>query len=213
MFLVSVIGTTLALQSPVSPTRLPAKPPKQSTAVYGLLAANFGIFMADKVTPLHSLYLNHAAFRAYQPLTACFCHSTRSHLSGNLFLLLLFGRSVEDDWGPNGLLVAYAFCGILANLASLAILPRATISLGASGSVYGLFAVSVLSVRSLEWRKVTELLVLGDFVVSRVLSEMKTAAMGGIPGVNHVAHIAGAAAGAFLVLLLRIIDRSSRNID
>ena len=42
-------------------------------------------------------------------------------------------------------MLAFCFCGVAANLASLALLPRGTVSLGASGAVYGLFAVSVLS--------------------------------------------------------------------
>lgn len=69
-------------------------------------------------------------------------------------------------WG--GLLFAYAFCGIFANLVSLALLPAATVSLGASGAVFGLFTVSVLarlSWRDLDWRKLVEVAVLGDFVL------------------------------------------------
>ena len=42
---------------------------------------------------------------------------------------------------------------------------------------------------------------LGEFVFERVLSEMQTAASGGIAGVNHVAHLAGAGAGVLLVLI------------
>jgi len=120
--------------------------------------------------------------------------------------LLLFGRSVEDDLGWGGLLFAYAFCGIAANLVSLVVLPAATVSVGASGAVFGLFAVSILtrlSWRDLDWRKIVEVAVLGDFVFGRVLSEIRTAATGGIAGVNHVAHLSGAAAGVAMVLVLR----------
>ena len=206
----------LAAQSAASRTRTSAAraistspaAASASTATHALIMANILIFVADKVArmPLQYLYLVHRQVAWWQPLTACFCHASRSHLSGNLFLLLLFGRSVEDDLGWGGILLAYAFCGIVANLVSLVVLPAATVSLGASGAVFGLFAVSILtrlSWRDLDWRKVVEVAVLGDFVFDRVLSEIRTAATGGIAGVNHVAHLSGAAAGVAMVLALR----------
>ena len=45
--------------------------------------------------------------------------------------------------------------------------------------------------------------VLGEFVFGRVMSEISTAAAGGVEGINHVAHLSGAGAGVALVLLLR----------
>ena len=98
------------------------------------------------------------------------------------------------------------FCGALANLASLALLPRSTVSLGASGAVFGLFSVSVLarlSWRTLDWRKVVEVAVLGEFAFGQVLKEARIAASGGVAGVNHVAHLSGAGAGVLLILAVR----------
>jgi len=180
------------------------------TAVYALILANFVSFILDKILhlPMMSMfYLYHSQVSWWQPITSVFCHGSQAHLSGNIFLLLLFGRSVEDDLGASGLLFTFCFCGILANLVSLVMLPPNTVSLGASGAVFGLFTVSVmarLSPRELDWRKLIEVLVLGEFVVGKMLSEMKTAAMGGVAGVNHVAHLAGAGSGILMVALLRI---------
>eukprot|EP00536_Pseudo-nitzschia_multiseries_P007260 jgi/Psemu1/296514/fgenesh1_pm.167_\ len=147
----------------------------------------------------------------WQPLTSTFCHGDKAHLSGNAFLLLLFGRSVEDELGSFGLVFSYLFCGVVANLVSLALLPSYTISLGASGAVFGLFSVSIaarLSWRDVfDWRKIIEVGVLGQFVASQFLSEAKTAASGGIVGINHVAHLSGAAAGCAMVVLLRVLIR------
>lgn len=179
------------------------------TAVYALILANLLIFFSDKILRLplpQYLYLYHSQPMWFQPLTSTLCHASREHLSGNLFLLLLFGRSVEDELGWFGLLAAYAFCGVVASMVSLLLLPRATVSLGASGAVFGLFAVSTLSKltwRDLDWRKLCEVAVLGEFVLGKVLAEIQTAATGGVAGVNHVAHLSGAVAGTFLVVLLR----------
>ena len=207
----------LTISSPLlaRPARAPAvhmvelKARKPATAVYALIMANIVIFILDKVLRLpfvRALYLYHAGWAWWQPLTSCFCHASRSHLSGNVFLLLLFGRSVEDDLGWGGLAFAFAFCGVMANVVSLLILPSMTVSIGASGAVFGLFAVSTLAKLSwneLDWRKLVEVVVLGEFVFGKVMSEIQTAATGGVAGINHVAHLSGAAAGVAMVLLLR----------
>ena len=107
--------------------------------------ASILVFLADKILRipfLRGFYLYHSRVVWWQPFTSLFCHASRSHLSGNIFLLLLFGRSVEDELGWGGLLFAFAFCGVLANVASLVLLPTSTVSIGASGAVFGLFTVS-----------------------------------------------------------------------
>ena len=191
---------------------------QEPTAVYALLVANIALFVADKVLGLaavRKLYLYHTGWAWWQPLSATFCHASRAHLSGNAFLLLLFGRSVEDELGWVGLLLSYAFCGVAANLVSLFLLPAATVGLGASGAVFGLFAVSVLarlSWRDLDWRKVVEVAVLGQFAFGQVIKEAQVAAGGGVAGTNHVAHLSGAAAGVLLVTAVRgLMSRMEAN--
>ena len=106
------------------------KSKKPATAVYALILANFLAFGADKVFRLplmRSLYLYHHHVQWWQPITSLFMHANRQHISGNMFLLLLFGRSVEDELGWPGLLFAFCFCGAVANLLSLLLLPTATV--------------------------------------------------------------------------------------
>jgi membrane associated rhomboid family serine protease len=121
--------------------------------------------------------------------------------------LLLFGRSVEDDQGWVGLLFSFAWCGILASLVSLWLLPSYTVSIGASGAVFGLFTVSMLaklSWKDLDWRKIVEVAVLGEFVFRQITSEIaNVAGGGGRSGINHIAHLSGAIAGAVLVFGMR----------
>jgi len=203
--MVSPLARSPPARASAAPTESKRSKP---TAVYALILVNLLVFVFAKLSRRigPAFYLHHQRWAWWQPVTALFCHANRSHLSGNLFLLLLFGRSVEDDLGWGGLVFAFLWCGALANFVSLAMLPAATVSIGASGAVFGLFAVSALArlgPRDLDWRKVVELCVLGEFVVGKMLSEMSVAARGGVAGVNHVAHLAGAGAGVLLVLLLR----------
>ena len=133
-----------------------------------------------------------------------------------MFLLYLFGRSIEDDQGGWGLLCSYAFCGIISSLASFVVLSSRTVSIGASGAVFGLFAVSMLANLPFDeligdWRKLVEVAVLGEFVLRQMTSEVSMVTRGGMAGVNHVAHLAGATAGASMVLYMRsVVDRHKK---
>ena len=79
-------------------------------------------------------------------LALCFCY-----LSPTLALIcsprmaVSSGRLVEEEEGPLGLWATYLITGAGANVVSWLLLPPATISVGASGAVFGLFVVSVLT--------------------------------------------------------------------
>lgn len=79
------------------------------------------------------------------------------------------------------------------------------VSLGASGSVFGLFAVSVL-VR-FRWNifRLIEAVVLGQFVFARLKEEaisMLAVKSAKHFAINHVAHVGGALFGVLLITLL-----------
>ena len=59
--------------------------------------------------------------------------------------------------------------GAGASVASYLLQPKASISLGASGAVFGLFAVSVLCKISFNLKKLIECGILGQFVIKQLL--------------------------------------------
>ncbi|XP_006394819.2 rhomboid-like protein 11, chloroplastic isoform X2 [Eutrema salsugineum] len=189
------------------------KPQKRANGIFWIILINIGIFVADhffQVRSIKSLYLYHNFPVWYQFVTATFCHANWNHLSSNLFFLYIFGKLVEEEEGNFGLWLSYLFTGVGANLVSWLVLPRNVVSVGASGAVFGLFAISVLVKMSWDWRKILEVLILGQFVVERVLEAAQASAglSGTIYGghslqtVNHIAHLSGALVGAVLVWLL-----------
>ncbi|XP_010421427.2 PREDICTED: rhomboid-like protein 11, chloroplastic [Camelina sativa] len=191
------------------------KPQKQGGAngIFWIILINLGIYVADhffQVRGIKSLYLYHNFPAWYQFVTATFCHANWKHLSSNLFFLYIFGKLVEEEEGNFGLWLSYLFTGVGANLVSWLVLPRNAVSVGASGAVFGLFAISVLVKMSWDWRKILEVLILGQFVIERVMEAAQASAglSGTIYGgyslqtVNHIAHLSGALVGVVLVWLL-----------
>ncbi|XP_055820691.1 rhomboid-like protein 11, chloroplastic [Solanum dulcamara] len=189
------------------------KPDKRVNGIFWILLLNLGIYVADhvfQVRGVKALYLYHNRPAWYQFVTATFCHFNWNHLSSNLFFLYIFGKLVEEEEGNFGLWLSYILTGAGANLVSWLILPRNAVSVGASGAVFGLFAISVLVKMSWDWRKILEVLILGQFVIERVMeaAQASTGLAGGINGgsalqnVNHIAHLSGALIGIALIWLL-----------
>jgi len=183
--------------------------PKPS-AVYLLVVLNVVVFLVQKFTalPMSAFYLNHMNPQLFQYVTSTLCHANAGHLSSNMFPLLVFGRLVEEEMGFLGLLLTFLICGAASNVASILLMPSSTLSLGASGAVFGLFTAAVavrVSLRDFAWRSWVEVGVFGQYVWERLRSEVTVTAGGGIAGVNHVAHLGGAVAGAVMILGLRVL--------
>ncbi|XP_021655215.2 rhomboid-like protein 11, chloroplastic isoform X1 [Hevea brasiliensis] len=148
------------------------KPEKRANGVFWIILLNLGIYVADhffQVRGIKSLYLYHNWPAWYQFVTATFCHASWEHLSSNLFFLYIFGKLVEEEEGNFALWLSYILTGVGANLVSWLVLPRNAVSVGASGAVFGLFAISVLVKITWDWRKILEVLILGQFVIEKVL--------------------------------------------
>ena len=144
--------------------------------------------------------------RWWQFLTCAFCHADVGHLSSNLFLLYVFGKLVEEREGAIGVWSTYLICALGGNLAAYWFYPKASVSLGASAAVFGLFTVSFLIRISWKWKKLLEMGILGQFVVQQVIHEVHSHLAGGAIStagqVSHLAHLGGAIVGVLLILLL-----------
>ncbi len=176
--------------------------------VFALIIINLVIFIADHLLNLgfiRNLYLNFSSPAWYQFFTAMFCHANWAHLSGNLFFLYIFGKLVEEEEGVIGVVSSYLICGLGASVMSFLFHGSGVgYSLGASGAVFGLFVVSVLIKLSWHWRRVLEVLILGQFVVERILFEFRQTGIS--DGVDHVAHIGGALVGVALIMVLMRLE-------
>ncbi|ONK80240.1 uncharacterized protein A4U43_C01F15450 [Asparagus officinalis] len=197
---------------------------RRVNGIFWILLLNLGIYVADhlfQMREIKALYLYHSWPSWYQFVTATFCHANWNHLSSNLFFLYIFGKLVEEEEGNFALWISYILTGAGANVVSWLVLPRAAVSVGASGAVFGLFAISVLVKMSWDWRKILEVLILGQFVIDKVMeaAQASTGLAGplmrgsALQNVNHIAHLSGALIGVALVLLIGKIPSPSAGED
>ena len=149
-------------------------------------------------------------FKIWQLITHMFMHAGLEHLIFNMIGLWVFGRYLENFWGPKRFLEFYLICGIAAGAAHLAIEDAPAI--GASGAVMGilvgfayLFPNTSMMLLFFPVPIKAKYLALGMVAVDL---------FGGLspqPGdrVGHWAHLGGAAAGFLLVLFWN--KRNRRN--
>ena len=77
-------------------------------------------------------------------VTSMFLHGDLLHLFSNMFSLLIFGSYIELSFSKVKFLLIYFISGFLGSLFTVFFLPLNTISLGASGAIFGLIG-AVLS--------------------------------------------------------------------
>ena len=61
------------------------------------------------------------SFEPYQIATHMFAHGNFMHILFNMFVLWMFGRTLENVWGPKRFLLFYLICGVGAAIAHLGI--------------------------------------------------------------------------------------------
>jgi len=86
-----------------------------------MLLATFVAYQAD-VNLSEILGLHHwssEAFRPHQLVTYMFMHGGLAHLFFNMFALYMFGKVLEQVWGPKRFLIYYMVCGVGAGLIQL----------------------------------------------------------------------------------------------
>lgn len=136
--------------------------------------------------------INH--YELWRLITAMFLHGDILHIFSNMFGLLLFGAFLETYFSKRSYLLLYFISGLIGNTFSLMLLPLDTISLGASGCVFGLIGAAVIIIIM---HKDKSLLFLGVvYVLLFIISSFS-------PGINYFAHIFGLLGGLFIGYVLR----------
>ena len=173
------------------------------------------------LTDILALYpIDSPEFKPYQIATHMFAHAAivgRSivfyHILFNMFALWMFGKVLENVWGPKRFLLFYLICGVGAAVVHL-IVEQVTgggsAAVGASGAIMGIFAAFAYLFPN------TQLFILFiPFPIKAKWAVLGLAAMdlfGGVArfsgdNIAHFAHLGGALTGFILVLIWNKTDR------
>jgi membrane associated rhomboid family serine protease len=140
----------------------------------------------------------------YRLLSVTLVHDPSSilHLAFNMYALWYAGQLVERMYGSWMLLVLYVICGIAGGAASFAFgLPATGWGVGASGAIFGLFGIVLVSTRFhhaiLDARSRAVASQVGVLIVLNLVIGLT-----GLINVDNFAHVGGLLAGLWLALIL-----------
>jgi membrane associated rhomboid family serine protease len=152
--------------------------------------------------------------------TAMFLHASILHIFFNMLFLVVFGPAMEYACGHLGYLIYYVICGIIGNVAQLAIDPSSHVpAIGASGAIAGILGGYIVTFPTSTvgtvvpigclplFFRLPAMLVIGLWaavqfahgwgaITDRTLSEQGS-------GTAYFAHIGGFASGVILMPLFR----------
>ncbi|MDY3268091.1 MAG: rhomboid family intramembrane serine protease [Phocaeicola sp.] len=178
-------------------------------------------------------------FNLGQLFTYMFMHANFQHIFFNMFALWMFGRVLEQVWGPKRFLLFYMLCGIGAGLIQELVqyIEYATVlsnyttvqtgyglipmseylnmmrTVGASGAIYGiLLAFGMLFPNSQMFVFPLPFPIKAKyFVMGYAVLELVLGISGG-DGVAHFAHLGGMLFGLILIIYWRKKDGNRQNI-
>jgi membrane associated rhomboid family serine protease len=145
-------------------------------------------------------------FRPYQIATHMFTHGFFFHIFFNMFALWMFGKELENYWGPKRFLFFYLVCGVGAAVAHLGVqylTGSGAPAVGASGAVMGvlvayayLFPNTQLIIFPIPVPVKAKWAVMGYVAI-----DLFSGVSGRGDNVAHFAHLGGALTGFILVLI------------
>ncbi len=162
------------------------------------------------LTPVNAL-----SGSAWQFLTYMFLHGSPMHIGLNMFVLLIFGMSVEHALGVRKYLFLYFVSGIGSAILYIMLTPASTtLMLGASGAVFGvLTAYGFLFPRNwiIMFPGIPMPAILAVVVFAGI--EFFSGFFGLNPGIANFGHLGGIIAGVILMLYWKYIKREREKVE
>ena len=124
----------------------------------------------------------------WQLISSIFVHADIIHLGLNMLFLLIFGLRAEELFTTEEYFFVYMLSGIAGNIMTLFLMSPYTVSIGASGAIFGMYGAGLIYMRKTFGQSIA-----GALLYAFLLLMLST----GI-GVNIVAHFGGLAAGLII---------------
>ncbi len=143
----------------------------------------------------------------YRLVSYMFLHAGILHIVLNMYSLFIVGPRVEDFFGKWKYLLIYLFSGICGGLLSIGLTPN-TVSVGASGAIFGLFGALIYFGYSYRGY-------IGAIVKSQVLPVVIYNLLMGlfIPGIDMWGHVGGLIGGILTANMLGTIENKKYNVS
>lgn len=140
----------------------------------------------------------------YRLLTSVFLHAGIIHLLCNLYSLYVIGPQAESFYGKIKYLFIFLFSGISGSLLSTALSGTNTITVGASGAIFGLLGAILYF--GYHYR-----VYLGNVLKSQIIPLIILNLMIGFSftGIDNLAHIGGLIGGVFASIAVGVPDKST----
>jgi membrane associated rhomboid family serine protease len=146
-------------------------------------------------------------FRVWQFATSVFFHdpNSYSHIFWNMFMLYMFGMTLERAIGTNRFLVLFVLAGIVGNMGYVLyclVSGSTTPAIGASGALYGVFACLAIIVPNM---RVYLLFFMPMKIIHALLfyAAIDIVFMSSNDSVAHAAHLAGLVVGLIFGFYLK----------
>ena len=134
-------------------------------------------------------------------LTATFLHASIMHILFNMYALLVLGASLERVLGPARFAAIYFMSALGGSVAALWFSDLNTISVGASGAIFGLMTATIVVGRSMH---IDTSQIMFWLILNVVIGFLA-------PGIDWRAHLGGALVGALTARALTGPVRTSQN--
>lgn len=136
----------------------------------------------------------------YRLITSAFLHGSFLHIAFNMYVLFALGPTLERILGHGRFIVLYLSAALGGAVASYYFSDIRTVSVGASGAIFGLMGALIVAGRRLRYDVTQVLVLLGINVVIGFIA----------PGIDWRAHLGGLVVGAAIAAVLVHAPRKGR---
>ena len=185
--------------------------PKKPVITYALIVLNIMVYLFmllyDTVdqTYFYALANDYEGIQngqIYRLITSMFLHSDIIHIACNMYALYILGPVVERYYGKTKFLIIYMLSGILGSIFSAAFMSADTISIGASGAIFGL--LGSIAYFTYYYRATLQGL-LRSQILPVILLNLALGFI--IPGIDVSGHIGGLIGGILVSMAIGIGDK------
>ncbi len=175
-------------------------PISRPAVTYSLIGINVAVFLMQITVGINAVAGDWGMWPVgvaiggewWRLVTAAFLHGSFLHIAFNMYVLFALGPTLERILGHGRYLTLYVLAALGGGVASYVFSDIRTVSVGASGAIFGLMGALVVAGRRLRYDITQVLILLGINVVIGFFA----------PGVDWRAHLGGLVTGAVVAAIM-----------